>query len=287
MRKNIEYQTEKKKYFSPTYLDLRQPSMARQKTSTYEKTYRLDPSAQVAVPRRKRGKKLKSSSASIEDVFNVESQEMEDDTPKAFARMMKFQQERKNRSLDAETSNSKVEKKTVKKVKNDKTSNAASNLKIEQGESLFDFNKRVNEALPLIKAKGGEIKRGQLKKMKAKEKAEKQRQEELQKRRDRGEFSDNDDDENDRDREARKSGKKRDVSPDPWAALEAKRTKPKFGDVVDAPPDLRLPKKLLKNVPKSAGSMARRAMLEDERDRVINSYRRLKEEKVKKDYDDK
>lgn len=277
----------KKKYFSPTLLDIRRPSMARQKTSTYEKAYRLDPSTEVKVPRRKRGKKLKSSSASIEDVFDVGSQEMEDDTPKAFARMMRYQQERKNKSLGVDTSSSKVEKKTVKKAKNDKIHDVASTLKIEQGESLFDFNRRVNEALPLVKAKSGEIKKGQLKKMKAKEKAEKLRQEELQKRRDRGELQDDeDDDQNDTGRGAKKTGNKRDVSPDPWAALEAKKVKPKFGDVVDAPPDLRLPKKLLKNVPKSAGSMARRAMLEDERDRVINSYRRLKEEKVKKDYDD-
>lgn len=125
---------------------------------------------------------------------------------------------------------------------------------MEPGESWTDFNQRVNEALPLVHAKKQKV---SLEKTKPKNKNQPE-----------SDLSDE---------ETNTRHKKRDRSPDPWAHLEKKR--PKFGEVVDAPPQLTVPKRILSSVPKNAGSMARRFMLEQERERVVKQYRELVEKK--------
>ena len=57
--------------------------------------------------------------------------------------------------------------------------------------------------------------------------------------------------------------------------MNAKAPVPKFGEVADRPPELPL-RKQKSSIPKSAGSLARREMLEQERARFIEEYRKLR-----------
>lgn len=165
-----------------------------------------------------------------------------------------------------------------------------SDLKIKPGESMGDFSRRVNDALPMGRAKSGGPSRGALRTAKKRARMEAEVAAARQKRIERGEDNGGDDDDpdgndietsgnakwNDRGTKRNKSGK-REVSPDPWGHL--KKPAPKFGDVVDRPPELKLSAKMLSNVPKAAGSMAKRFMLQDERQKVIDGYRALMESK--------
>lgn len=198
----------------------------------------------------------------------------EDDTPKAFARMMKWQEQRQAKQNNREDDTTSTTKK--KKAKESSDANPAAELKIMPGESMGEFSRRVNEALPLVKARSGSPSRADKKRMRQKEKAERLKRE---RRRAAGLPSDEETDEEEE--TTAKRGRKRSPSPDPWASLESRKQTPKFGEVADRPPELTVPKKLLNNVPKSAGSMAKRHMLEQERGRFIEAYRKLMEEKAK------
>lgn len=169
-------------------------------------------------------------------------------TPKDFDRVINWQ---KYAEKDAEISQKEREAEFKRKQE----------LKRRKDESAAEYARRVNEAIPIPKVKGSSMdnedtSRGRKKKKAAKAKVN---------------------NEQDDDDERQSRGGKREKSPDMWAHLETSR--PKFGDVVDRPPELKLPTKLLRNVPKASGSLARRDMLETERNRVVESYRRLMEQK--------
>lgn len=192
--------------------------------------------------------------------------ELTADAPRAYRTLMKWQAHAKQRAEERAT-----------KPKEEKIA-----LKIRKGESMSDFSRRVNESVPLPMAKGVNDAKAMKTSQRQRAKADRLRAEyktRLDKRRGRTE----DDDGADLDAENWKKSGKRDTSPDPWAHLQQSR--PKFGDVVDKPPEL--PKlKRMSNVPKSAGSLARRELLESERQNVIDEYRRLKARKEQKTEDD-
>lgn len=79
--------------------------------------------------------------------------------------------------------------------------------------------------------------------------------------------------------------KKVERSPSPFAELRNKRPKPGgINDVVQAPPTIHVkPKNVLRavgvDVPKSAGSLARREVLADERMGIVERYRALMDAK--------
>lgn len=97
------------------------------------------------------------------------------------------------------------------------------------------------------------------------------------------------DDDNDEEERKRRRGrnKGRATSPDPWAALAAKRETVRFSDVAKAPPTLVKPRSILhsrgivdvEGVPKSVGSLAKREGLVGERRGVVEGYRKLMEER--------
>lgn len=96
----------------------------------------------------------------------------------------------------------------------------------------------------------------------------------------------------------KKKGKKRGkdiLDDDPWAGLKKQRGEAKhsLNDVVQAPPELhKKTSKLLKVVgtatvnvgsaPKAAGSLRRREQLEEERQDVVEAYRRIREHEQRK-----
>lgn len=231
----------------------------------------------------------------------------EDDTPKSFKRLMVWSEKRqglrpldkdkrKQAALDAAKKGSKktddgANSKTNQKKKlpslmdvkpADKTPVDTSDLKIKPGESMADFSRRVNQALPVGRGKSDSgPSRAALKAQKKRARLEKELEAARQRKLERGEIDD-DDGEEDADvrwsqRGTTKKNGKRETSPDPWARLQ--KPAPKFGDVVDRPPELNLSGKILNNVPKSAGSLAKRHMLQSERQKVIDGYRALMEKK--------
>lgn len=200
------------------------------------------------------------------------------------------------RPLDKTLRNEKLSASTKKKNNNqtknsnsNTSSSVASDLKMKKGESWSDFNQRVNEALPMAKPKSGGNgpSKVHLKAQAKRERVLKEQEAARERRVAKGEIlTDEEGDEEEEKkimnwsyRETRKNKRgKREVSPDPWAHLET-TPRPKFGDVADRPPELNLNKKLLNNVPKAAGSMAKRYMLQQERETFIENYRKLMEEK--------
>lgn len=153
--------------------------------------------------------------------------------------------------------------------------NMINNLKMMPGESWADFNRRVNNALPLVHKK--KTKRDNHNSF-FQEKGKKGNNSDLKNAKDEDSKDEENYDENGNERGGKKK-RKRENSPDPWAHLETKKDRPKFGEIADRPPDLRVPTKLLNNVPKSAGSMARRYILQTEREKIIEGYRALMEKK--------
>jgi hypothetical protein len=173
-------------------------------------------------------------------------------------------------------------------------------LKIQPGESLGAFGRRVDAAIPVKFPRGDGAERETKKKKKAKEPKE---EEDSNVEPEEGEEINSDDDDEEREmlREAeagfeaarRRKGRKRDDSPDPWADLEKRREAIRFGDVAQAPPTLKKPKPLLymagskgnkaavdvDGVPKIAGSLAKREELAGERRSLIDAYRKMMVEK--------
>lgn len=131
---------------------------------------------------------------------------------------------------------------------------------------MRDFSRRVDQAIPLPKARGTESRKTLRNAKKHKTKAENLRSEynqrwEAKKRRAEEQTMDNDDIEDD--------------GEDIWASVNAKAKQPKFGETADRPPELP-PMKVKSSIPKSVGSLARREMLEEERARFIEQYRKLR-----------
>lgn len=188
--------------------------------------------------------------------------------PRQFQLMMKVMERRTNgQKISSED--------TGEQPKYTKSGSSSSNLQIQPGEKLSEFSRRVNEALPLVKAKSGMPSKADMKRMKRRERLKAEEEQRRQKRIERREEYENREDDLQQEKQKRKS--KREVSPDPWSHLEKKKAK--FGEVVDAPPVLKLPTKLLTNVPNASGSLAKREMLAQERERVIAEYRCLMEKK--------
>lgn len=202
----------------------------------------------------------------------------DDDTPKSFKRMM-ARQERVATSADDQESRgrSKKQKKELYPT-NKHISHENSALQMKPGESWADFSRRVDEALPNAKPRRSENAK-ELTKL-DKKNIRKQKNRVLQNEMD-YKKADEAEEEGDGMEEKRLKNdlffpkKQRDKSPDPWAVLEKKNKKAKFGEVADAPPVLNLPRKLLPNVPKASGDNARRLILEAERQKVIDEYRKI------------
>ncbi|KAH8146257.1 uncharacterized protein LAJ45_09699 [Morchella importuna] len=181
--------------------------------------------------------------------------ESQDDTPKAFTRLLAF-------AADPDP----------KDAKEQKMKDAADQLTIQPGESLSEFNRRVDASLPVDLKVAREPR-----KPKAKKAADAAKAAPAPELEDEGDYSDG---------EGGGGGgrkRRRAASPDPWAILASKREAPKFGDVAPAPPSLARPREVLHSrgivdvdgVPKSAGSRARREGLAVERKGVVEAYRKL------------
>ena len=223
-----------------------------------------------------------------------------DDTPKAFVRLLQFQKTGKR--FDGLDDGSR--KGNKKKKDRDEFAEVASVttksevLTILPGERMSDFSARVNQALPLAgtNRKGNRqpgLKERQtrterkMQKMQAdwrrEEARRKGKEEEAQ------DVAEEEDAENFTAVTAVGNRKRRrsSVNDDPWAGLKATREQPKgLHDVVQAPPNFRIiPKEKFKvtngatinvaNVPGTAGSLRRREELGDTRQSIIDSYRQL------------
>lgn len=143
----------------------------------------------------------------------------------------------------------------------------------------------MDDALPVIKAKSGVPSAAAIRRQKKQEIAEKNGQKPIVRLKNNPganeELTDDGEDYSDEEKEERRYQElksKRSTSPDPWKKLR-KSSIPKFGEVADAPPVLKAPSKKLLSVPKTAGSLAERMVLEAERNMVIGKYRAMIERK--------
>ncbi|KAK6359694.1 hypothetical protein TWF696_000836 [Orbilia brochopaga] len=178
------------------------------------------------------------------------------------------------------------------------TSTSSQNLTLLPGEKFSDFSRRVDAAIP-ISFKGlqrGEDnpKRKKKKKKDAKDDGEAPADNPEEVTEDSYDFDDNGDPlpnhlkphSHTHTQTHNKSKSRKDRSPSPFAELRQQRgaVQRTINDVVQAPPSLVVPKEKLRDktkpqvgglVPKSSGSLARREMLEVERQSVVERYRAL------------
>ncbi|KAK6505145.1 hypothetical protein TWF481_007066 [Arthrobotrys musiformis] len=236
-------------------------------------------------PKRKKNKRPKPS---------------DDDTPKAFTRLMAYAATKKRpNGLDEPKSST-----SKKRKRNEETAVAAAPQPVEPvkeeskpltllpGEKLSDFSRRVDAAIP-VSFKG--LQRGDDNpKLRKKKKVEEKKEDEVDE--DTYDFDDNGDllpnhlkphNHNPHTKQKVKGRKER--SPSPFAVLREKRgaVQSSINDVVQAPPSLVVPKEKLRDktkpgggiqgleVPKASGSLARREMLQEERKGVLERYRAL------------
>ncbi|KAJ4356674.1 uncharacterized protein N0V89_004710 [Didymosphaeria variabile] len=262
-----------------------------------------------------------------------------DDTPKAFARLMAFQQNPKRRSgLDDGAKPKKAPKQTTQKPSQHSAATETEQaslpnseaqalpkpeLKIMPGESLSEFRQRVNQALPLSgisktgkKTPGLGDHRVTKHERHLKRLQEGWRKEEARirdKEQEAAELAEEERDELDamwEDKTAElpsaaggkkkkaKKGKKKlvvgevdDKGEDEWEALRRKREERKgLHDVVLEPPSFKkVPREIFKvkggakvnvgNVPNAAGSLRKREELGEERQGIIETYRKIMAEK--------
>lgn len=176
--------------------------------------------------------------------------DVEDDTPRGFKRLMELKQ--------------RIDAPRVKKAKPAPQQRAS--LERRKGESMSDFSRRVDAAIPLPTVKGIDSGKTLRNAKKHKKKAENLRAEYKQKL-----------EAKQRALEERQAGNEDHLFPDDdedvWAGVNARAKAPKFGDVADRPPVLFKPKPNW-NVPKSIGSESRRKSLEAERQKIIDFYRK-------------
>lgn len=236
----------------------------------------------------------------------------DDDTPRAFARLMQFQAGQKRPSgLDdgaPKTKKTKREDATLPKSEKTSTVSTGEGLKekpkILPGEKLSEFAARVDQAIPVsgLKGKNSRVKSAALGLKERKTKHERRLQrmqndwrEEDQRRKDkeadmREEMEDNEDNGVNLQWQTGKKGKKKrgdDDDEDPWAVIKAKRNdrQKHMQDVVQAPPQLKDPKERAKvyagakvnvaDIPGAAGSLRRREELAGERQSIVEEYRRM------------
>lgn len=227
---------------------------------------------------RKKSKFTKKKGKFAKENYN---EQHDDDTPKSFKRAMSLQQRREG--VVDEASEAARGRKTARKAadaypKDRHIAHDNSSLQMKPGENWTDFSRRVDAALPDAKPRKSEtaadLSKLDKKRMKKQANRVLQNQQDYKKEDEAAEEGDGMDMKRERN-ELFFPRKSRDKSPDPWSVLDKKKKKPKFGDVVDAPPQLTLPRKLLPNVPKSAGDAARRLILESERQMVIDEYRKM------------
>lgn len=221
---------------------------------------------------------------------NTRTFEHEDDTPKAFARLMAFASGARKlpKGLDdglakiTQSGKSKKRKRTAAAAEEttprDRKPGAAEDLTIQPGESLREFNRRVDASLPVQIKLAREPRKPKKKAEPVVEKEEKEEE---------GDYHDGEDTAGGKRRRGKNKGGGRGASPDPWAGLAEKREAPKFGDVAAQPPSLAKPKAVLHSrgvvdvggVPKNAGSLAKREGLAVERKGAVEAYRRMMEGK--------
>ncbi|KAL0635504.1 hypothetical protein Q9L58_005552 [Maublancomyces gigas] len=216
---------------------------------------------------------------------NTRTFENEDDTPKAFARLMAFASGARklpkglDNGIDRKTQSgkNKKRKRTAEEVPKPKLEpDTKSSLSIQPGETLHEFNRRVDASLPVQIKLAREPRKP---KKKPEPVVEKEEEEE-------GDYDDGEGGGGKR-RRGKNKGGGRGASPDPWAGLAERREAPKFGDVAAQPPSLAKPKAVLHSrgitnvggVPKNAGSLAKREGLAVERKGVVEAYRRMMEGK--------
>ncbi|BFZ59529.1 hypothetical protein YB2330_000540 [Saitoella coloradoensis] len=213
--------------------------------------------------------------------------------PKAFQRILDLQNRhkqgmkrkdfeldtgvRKKRPADGDAEAQKKKKAKKAQETKEKETEKKQELKIQPGEKMSDFKRRVNEALPMVKP-DRDPKDTTVKGKKAKKAATKAE----------GEDGDEEEDEGEDRKKRTTSGRtirRREPSPDPFAHLA---TTKKFGDIVQEPPTLTARPRLRegalgipKTIKKADGSgveevtMAKRVMLGREREEMIRKYREL------------
>ncbi|KAJ8099685.1 hypothetical protein POJ06DRAFT_114724 [Lipomyces tetrasporus] len=234
-------------------------------------------------------------------------EEVGGNTPRAFAELMsrlngeKFAKDaaeetgqngevdKKGMDSEARKKRTRLEATVAAEKKAESDAKKRDELKMQAGESFADFTRRVNEALPIVRARSGVPSKEAVRKMKKREIAEANGQAPLRVKKKKGtsaeekEEEDNDDGEDYSDEEAEERRymelkTKRSGSPDPWKKL-SRAPPPKFGEIAAAPPVLIPPSKKLLNVPKKAGPLSQRLELEAERQQVIGKYRVMVERK--------
>ncbi|KAF2165165.1 hypothetical protein M409DRAFT_67437 [Zasmidium cellare ATCC 36951] len=223
---------------------------------------------------KQKGKKKEQEQSNLKRKRGFTAQFKEDDTPRAFARLMQLQAGQKPRSGldDGENKKSRKKRKVEQLAKEDtqpspKTTaidpRTGEELKILPGERMSDFAARVNQALPVSglsrKAKSADgQKERQTKTEKRLHKMYAEWREEEARRKEKLEELQEQQEEQDEEKTAeyggqdihlpsssRQSKKKRmvgeidDDDDDPWAVLKTKREAPKgLHDVVQAPPTM-------------------------------------------------
>lgn len=265
-----------------------------------EKKHHKGPKQKAAPPKRQR---------------NTTKDYKEDDTPRAFARLMAQQGGQRLRSGLDDGEAKKAKKKARKVAEAEATissaqSDGAEKLKILPGERLDQFAARVNQALPVggLSRKGKAVEGDAPRRTKTEKRLHRmyaEWREQDAKRREREEEFQEEQEEKDEElqteyggqpiklqAEGKKAKRKRMLTEagdneDPWAVLKAKRDAPKgLHDVAQAPPELKVvPKEKFKvkdnakievaNVPGKSGSLKRREELGEARREVIERYRAM------------
>ena len=253
----------------------------------------------------------KSKAGAVSEGKKRNKARKDNDTPRAFRRIMAAAQGKKLRSGLDDGSDGK----TAKKDKD------TDELRIQPGEDLRAFTARVDAALPLsglkkkTVVKDGKDEQGvkvwrtrkeikmhrlydqwRAEERKVKEKREDELEDEAEKALEKedatssslaGVLDQGGDDEQGKKKSKKRRGKDDD---DPWEELKKKRAEKKVGlhDVAQAPPELNRnkPRQLkirgeagvdVENIPKAAGSLRRREELQTERDNVMDAYRKIRE----------
>lgn len=158
----------------------------------------------------------------------------------------------------------------------------AGDLKIQPGESLQAFSRRVDQTLK-VQLKSRTAHPSHLKKQKRRQQLLAEEAERRKKKEEEEESDNYDPEEVDPFEEVNAAKKKRNGrSPSPFAELRLKREAIKFGDDFKAPPELTKfkPKfKMVMDVPKASGSLAKREGLQEERLSIVEKYRQMMNEK--------
>jgi hypothetical protein len=285
-----------------------QPLAAYTKSGSKKANSKLAPKRGTAKAKPKPASDLKPKRGNPKNV--VEGYGV-DDTPRAFARLIAQQTNKRQISgLDDGEDRKAKKAKTTKSAKDvaKEAEKAAAMPKIQPGERMSDYNARVDQAIKVSgliqKGKAVEgIKERRTKKEKQMHKLYKSWREEEEKIQEQKEEAREKQEEIDEENAAkygeevafqggkrsRAIGESNEKEEDIWAELKAKRGgKTKLNDVVQAPPELvkvrekfkpiRGAKVDVSNVPVASGSLKKREELGDARREVIERYRAMMRE---------